>query len=77
MLNAIVQGWINYYGRYYPSELYPLLRRINYLPGAVGATEIQAVAGPSSAGMAVTDGVARREPRLFAHWRLGCGRMAG
>ena len=29
MINPIVQGWINYYGRFYKSGLYPLLRRIN------------------------------------------------
>src|SRR6266480_6668428 len=29
MFNPIVQGWINYYGRFYKSMLYPLLRRIN------------------------------------------------
>jgi RNA-directed DNA polymerase len=29
MFNSIVQGWINYYGRFYKSMLYPLLRRIN------------------------------------------------
>jgi len=29
MFNKVVQGWINYYGRFYPSELVPLLRRIN------------------------------------------------
>jgi RNA-directed DNA polymerase len=29
MFNTIVQGWINYYGRFYKSMLYPLLRRIN------------------------------------------------
>ncbi|WP_207946719.1 group II intron maturase-specific domain-containing protein [Actinomadura sp. 7K507] len=28
-LNPIVAGWMNYYGRFYRSELYPLLRRIN------------------------------------------------
>ncbi|MGW2769570.1 group II intron maturase-specific domain-containing protein [Streptomyces sp. NPDC001275] len=28
-LNPIVSGWMNYYGRFYRSELYPLLRRIN------------------------------------------------
>ena len=26
MFNSIVQGWINYYGRFYKSMLYPLLR---------------------------------------------------
>ena len=29
MFNSIVQGWINYYGRFYKSELTHLLRRIN------------------------------------------------
>ena len=29
MFNSIVQGWMNYYGRFYKSMLYPLLRRIN------------------------------------------------
>ncbi len=29
MINPIVQGWINYYGRFYKSLLYPLFRRLN------------------------------------------------
>src|SRR5438270_12361886 len=29
MVNIIVQGWINYYGHFYRSRLYPLLKRIN------------------------------------------------
>ena len=29
MINPIVQGWINYYGRFYKSMLYPLFRRLN------------------------------------------------
>jgi RNA-directed DNA polymerase len=28
-LNPIVAGWINYYGRFYRSAIYPLLRRVN------------------------------------------------
>ena len=28
-LNPIVAGWINYYGRFYRSAMYPLLRRVN------------------------------------------------
>ncbi|MEV0597235.1 group II intron maturase-specific domain-containing protein [Nonomuraea cavernae] len=27
--NSVVSGWMNCYGRFYRSELYPLLRRIN------------------------------------------------
>ncbi|HCU51802.1 MAG TPA: group II intron reverse transcriptase/maturase, partial [Micromonosporaceae bacterium] len=29
MFNSIVYGWINYFGRFYKSMLYPVLRRIN------------------------------------------------
>ena len=29
MFNPILQGWINYYGRFYKSLLYPTLRRLN------------------------------------------------
>ena len=29
-LNPIVGGWMGYYGRYYRSELLPLLRRVSY-----------------------------------------------
>jgi hypothetical protein len=28
-INPVVAGWMNYYGRFYRSALYPLLRRIN------------------------------------------------
>lgn len=28
-INPVVRGWMNYYGRFYRSELYPLLQRIN------------------------------------------------
>ncbi len=26
MFNPIIQGWINYYSRYYKSALYPILK---------------------------------------------------
>jgi RNA-directed DNA polymerase len=29
-INPIVRGWMQYYGAFYKTELYPLLRRINY-----------------------------------------------
>ncbi len=29
MFNSIVQGWINYYGRFYKSRLLYFLRRLN------------------------------------------------
>ena len=29
LVNPVVAGWMNYYGRFYRSQLYPLLRRVN------------------------------------------------
>ena len=29
LVNPVVAGWMNYYGRFYRSPLYPLLRRVN------------------------------------------------
>ncbi len=28
-LNPVLRGWIEYYGRYYPSALYPVFRHVN------------------------------------------------
>jgi hypothetical protein len=29
-INPVVRGWMQYYGAFYQTALYPLLRRINY-----------------------------------------------
>ncbi|WP_311972571.1 group II intron maturase-specific domain-containing protein [Bradyrhizobium agreste] len=29
MFNPIIRGWMNYYGRYYKSALYPTLRHLD------------------------------------------------
>jgi RNA-directed DNA polymerase len=42
-LNPIVAGWINYYGRFYRSAIYPPAAR-QRLPAALGGSEIQAAA---------------------------------
>jgi hypothetical protein len=30
LLNPLLRGWIEYYGRYAPSALYPVLRYVNH-----------------------------------------------
>ena len=41
-INPVVRGWMNYYGRFYRSELNRPAPAHQHLPGAVGATEVQA-----------------------------------
>jgi RNA-directed DNA polymerase len=72
-INAIVRGWINYYGRFYRSELVRLLRRINeYLIRWAMRKFKRLRRRPARARRFLAD-VARREPSLFAHWRFGVG----
>ncbi len=70
------RGWMNYYGRFYRSQLYPLLQRIN--------TDLMRWAGkkyrrlrPYKRFKAWWSGLLDREPRLFAHWAWGVNSLAG
>jgi len=66
-INPIVRGWMNYYGAFYRSALYPLLERINaYLMRWI-RKKYQRLRGRKKAQDAWTTAVARR-PRFFAHW---------
>jgi RNA-directed DNA polymerase len=67
-INPIVAGWINYYGRFYPSRIVPLLQRIN--------TYLMRWAGMKYKRLrsykrfkAWWFGIIDRDPDLFAHWR--------
>lgn len=70
MLNPIVQGWINYYGRYYKSWLYPVLRNINRGLVKWLMRKYKRMRGHYRQAKQWLAEVARREPRLFAHWKL-------
>lgn len=67
-LNPIVSGWMNYYGRFYRSELYPLLRRINvYLVRWMRKKykRLRTFKKAHAAWQRTTG----QYPRFFAHWR--------
>jgi RNA-directed DNA polymerase len=70
MFNKVVQGWINYYGRFYPSGLVPLLRRINTYLVRWAKRKYKPLRGHTTRAKRWLVRVARREPGLFAHWRL-------
>jgi RNA-directed DNA polymerase len=74
-INPIVRGWLQYYGRYYRSELYPLLKRINtYLMRWV-RKKYRRLHGFKKAH-AWWKLVGERVPHLFFHWRWTRGFMA-
>jgi RNA-directed DNA polymerase len=69
-INPIVRGWVNFYGRFYPSQLYPTLQRINDYLRRWATRKYKRLRTSKRRGYAWLEGVARRSPTLFAHWRL-------
>jgi RNA-directed DNA polymerase len=71
MFNNIVQGWINYYGRFYKSRLLYFLRRLNRHLARWACRKYKRLTRRERRAMNWLAEIARRSPRLFAHWRLG------
>jgi len=66
-INPIVRGWMNYYGAFCKSALYPLLERINaYLMRWI-RKKYRRLRSRKKAQDAWNQAVDRR-PRFFAHW---------
>jgi RNA-directed DNA polymerase len=77
MINPVVQGWITYYGRFYKSAMYPSLQRINEYLVRWAMRKYKRLYGCVTKAWRWLEGVALREPQLFAHWRLGVQPSAG
>jgi RNA-directed DNA polymerase len=71
MFNNIVQGWINYYGRFYKSRLLYFLRRLNLHLVRWAGRKYKRLKRRERRAMGWLAEIAQRSPRLFAHWRLG------
>ena len=76
-INPAVQGRINYYGSFYKSQLYPALRSINDYLVRWAMRKYKRVRGHVRRAWSWLARVARRDPNLFAHWRLGVLPTAG
>ncbi len=79
MFNSIIRGWINYYGKYYKSALYPTLRRIDDILARWANRKFKSLRRHRRRARHWLDRIARHQPNLFAHWRLlqGRGRTMG
>jgi len=69
-INPQVQGWINYYGAFYRSELCFLAWRINEHLVRWAMHKFKRFRGKYAKAMAWLQKVYQYKPRLFAHWHL-------
>jgi RNA-directed DNA polymerase len=66
-INPIVAGWMNYYGRFYRSQLYPFLTRINTYLMRWARKKYKRLHA-FKRFRAWWTGLVDREPGLFRHW---------
>ena len=79
MFNSHIRGWINYYGRFYPSALYPTLRHIDAILARWAERKFKSLRRHKTRAIHWLERIARSQTRLFAHWALlyGRGRTMG
>ena len=77
VVNPVVWGWMNYYGRFYRSRCVQVLRHLNEALAAWVRRKFTRFRNRERASMYWLGRVARREPTLFAHWQLGVRPEAG
>lgn len=70
-LNPILQGWIEYYGRFHPSALHPMLRNVNKKLVTWAMRKYKRLQGRKTRAICFLEGVAQECPKLFAHWKIG------
>jgi RNA-directed DNA polymerase len=76
-INSIVRGWINFYGRFYRSELISLLENINEHLARWAMRKYKRLRGRPRRARRFLTAIAGREPKLFAHWTCGARPSAG
>lgn len=71
MFNRILQGWINYYGRFYKSAMYPLFRHLNRKLVYWVRRKFKRFKSHGHRAEQWLSRIAEQQPNLFAHWKLG------
>lgn len=77
MFRAQVQGWVNYYGRYYKSAMYPFLRNIERYLIRWATRKYKRLRRHKRRAKHWLGRIRLREPNLFVHWKLGLGSPVG
>jgi RNA-directed DNA polymerase len=71
MFNPVVRGWINYYGCFYKSQLYSVLRHMNRALMYWARRKYKKLAVHKRRASSWLGRLARNRPELFAHWQMG------
>ncbi len=70
MFNPVLRGWIQYYGCFYKSALYPVFRHLNRVLAAWAGRKYKRMRRHRRRALQWLGRLAKRQPGLFAHWSL-------
>ena len=76
-INPVIQGWINYYGKFYPSALRSVLQQLNMRLVQWVRNKFKRYRKHKTRAVYWLGKVALTQPTLFAHWQWGVKPTAG
>jgi RNA-directed DNA polymerase len=77
MFNPVIRGWINYYGSYYKSALYPIFDQLNNALKKWAMRKYKGLREKKLRARHWLGRISRQQPHLFAHWHFGARPAAG
>jgi RNA-directed DNA polymerase len=77
IFNPIIRGWLEYYGRFYKSALYPTLKHLNNALIHWARLKFKRFHKRRRRAEHWLGRIAQQEPWLFAHWKMGVKPTAG
>ena len=77
IFNPVIRGWINYYGRFYKSALYPIFNQLNGAMIKWATRKYKRLRARQRRAYYWLGRIARHNQNLFAHWQFGARPAAG
>jgi group II intron reverse transcriptase/maturase len=70
-INPVVRGWLSYYGAFYRSEMYRLIRHVNKTLVRWAMRKYKSLRFSKHRAVALLERIAQQKPDLFVHWQKG------
>lgn len=67
--NPVLQGWLNYYGAYTPSAMYPVLRHFNKTLVSWAMRKYSHLRHRKTRASKFIESISKANPSMFAHWK--------
>ena len=70
-VNPVLRGWLNYYGRFHKTALYPIFYHFNEILTRWVKRKYKKFRRKFKRAFQLLGKTAKKQPRLFAHWEFG------